>query len=222
MSQKIMNIAGQRFGRLTVLNFSRVINGNSWFLCQCECGNTVESKGSDLKTGATQSCGCLCKERVSAAKKTHGMTRTVEYRTHSRMLERCNNPSHSSYSNYGGRGIFVCDRWQGKDGFINFFFDMGARPGKGYSIDRIDNNGPYSPENCRWVTQKEQNNNYRQNRCVEIDGTTKNITEWAEVYGISRDVIYCRIQKGWDLKRAVITPVQKYVKHKRRNTKKHI
>jgi len=222
MSAKRKNLVGQKFNRLYVFDFAEMVNGDSFFWCECECGNKKKIRAYELINGTIKSCGCLLKEWIQETKKTHGMSGTIEYRTHSRMLERCNNPSHSSYFNYGGRGIFVCDRWQGKDGFINFFSDMGPRPGKGYSIDRIDNNGPYSPENCRWVTQKEQNNNYRQNRCVEIDGITKNITEWAEVYGVSRDVIYCRIQKGWDLRRAVITPVQKYVKRKRRNTPKHI
>lgn len=219
MSAKRKNLVGQKFHRLTVLEFAEMINGDSYFWCECECGNRKKIRGYELTNGGIKSCGCLLIEWLREAKKKHGMSRTVEYRTYGRMLERCNNPNHSNYFNYGGRGIFVCDRWQGKDGFTNFFSDMGQRPGKGYSIDRIDNNGPYSPDNCRWVTQKEQNSNYRQNLNIEIDGIIKNATAWAETYGISRDVIYNRIQKGWDARRAVITPVAKYVKRKRHNKK---
>jgi len=210
MVKRRKDIVGQKFNRLVVIEFSRTIRETSFYLCQCDCGTKKEIRYSNLLNGVTQSCGCLRNERVSAAKKKHGKTGTVEYKTWSSMIERCTNPNHSRYADYGGRGIVVCSQWLGPQGFINFFSDMGPRPGSEYSIDRINNSGNYEPNNCRWATRKEQNNNYRQNRYVEINGVTKNITEWAKVYDISRDVIYCRIQKKWDLTRAITTPVRRH------------
>lgn len=123
------------------------------------------------------------------------------------MLQRCRNPSCESFPNYGGRGITVCERWSGDDGLSNFIADMGRKP-SGCSIDRIDNDGPYSPENCRWATRKEQQRNRRANCNVTIGTETKCLTEWAEVLGINIKTVYKRIHVfGWEPLRALTEPV---------------
>jgi hypothetical protein len=114
--------------------------------------------------------------------------------------QRCNNPKANRYENYGGRGVKVCERWKS---FWMFLEDMGRRPSKKHSIDRIDVNGDYCPENCRWATAKQQMNNTRWNVILEIDGVSKNITQWSEFSGTNRDTIRRRVERGWDVRRAV-------------------
>ena len=122
-----------------------------------------EIQGSHLRSGSTLSCGCYRKESNT----THGMTDTKEYELYIRIQDRCYNENHEAYRNYGGRGIAVCDRW--KDSFENFYEDMGDKPGEDYSLDRIDNNKGYSPDNCKWATRKEQNRNRRGNKIQSIE-----------------------------------------------------
>lgn len=125
------------------------------------------------------------------------------------MRERCNDKHSEGYHNYGGRGIRVCERWNNlEDGFQNFILDMGDRP-EGHSIDRIDNNGNYSPENCRWATQVQQSNNTRANVILDLDGISRTATEWAEISGVYPDVILWRFRKGWDVKKAIYKPTGK-------------
>jgi len=125
----------------------------------------------------------------------------------SQMIQRCHNPSNPAFSNYGGRGIVVCDRW--RESLSNFLEDLGPRPGRNYSVDRIDNDGNYEPGNCRWASRREQNRNTRQNVQLTIDGRTQCRTAWAEETGVPAAVIRDRMEKlGWDAKRAVHTPVR--------------
>lgn len=122
------------------------------------------------------------------------------------MIARCTRPSAPAFPRYGGRGITVCDRW--RESFENFLTDMGPKPSPAHSLDRIDNDGPYSPENCRWATAKEQSRNKRTNFLLTIDGATKTVAEWAELFGVDPHRAYHRLHSGWDPVRAFTTPSQ--------------
>lgn len=154
-----INMKGKRIGRWVVLREvprKRAHNGCRW-LCQCDCGTRKEMDGTGLREGKSRSCGCLQKYLLTR----HGMSRTKEYYVWQGILRRCNDPESDNYINYGGRGIKVCDRWQGKRGFIRFIFDVGGKPFDGASLDRIDNDGNYAPGNVRWADAKTQANNRR-------------------------------------------------------------
>ena len=153
---------GQRYGRLVVLKLAGLEPSRRQRLyeCACDCGNRTTVRASGLR-GGTQSCGCLTKERVSAARKratTHGLAGTPTYRTWASMIGRCYDQRNASWKNYGARGVTVCDRWRA--GILDFVADMGLRP-EGLTLDRIDPCGNYEPGNCRWATWSEQNRNKR-------------------------------------------------------------
>jgi hypothetical protein len=159
---------GNIYGRLTVIEEAGQDSRKQFlWLCECECGNTKVVNGYKLRSGHTKSCGCLMRERASeyykVFNKTHGLTGHYLYGTHNTMKQRCGDPNATNFKNYGGRGIKVCNRWLGTDGFPNFLADMGERP-NGMTLDRIDVNGNYEPSNTRWADVETQQNNKRNSK----------------------------------------------------------
>lgn len=184
---------GNRFGRLTVLSEAEpYIRSNGkprkrW-LCRCDCGNIKIILGENLTGGKTKSCGCLQKERTSIASTVHGDTNSRLYNVWCAMKRRCLNESAPEYKYYGARGITVCDEWlKSYEAFRSWAYsngyDSNSKRGE-CTIDRIDVNGNYSPENCRWVDQKKQMNNYSKNHLLSYGGEVHSISEWSDILGI--------------------------------------
>lgn len=200
---------GRRFGRLTVASSVESHKKYSSWNCQCDCGESKVVIGFKLTSGSTRSCGCLRSETTIARNIRHGLGHTPEYRTWSSMRARCGNPNYPDWKYYGGRGIKVCDRWLD---FAVFYADMGQKPTATHSIDRIDNNGPYSPDNCRWATIQEQRRNRSNCICLTFNSETKCVSAWAETTGISAGLLRYRIQAGWSVADVLTRPVIKRTK----------
>lgn len=194
-----VDLQGQRFGHLIVLTSDRRRGRKAW-LCQCECGNRTVVITADLNSGNIKGCGCLVR--------LHGMSKTRAHRTWRLMLTRCFNSHERSWKLYGGRGIKVCDRW--KQSFLNFYGDMGDPP-PGMSIDRINNDGNYEPENCRWATAKEQARNKSSSRLLSYGGKTQSMAAWAEERGIRLGTLHARLVRGWSVERAINVPIRNFV-----------
>ena len=204
---KAVNLLGQKFGRLTVL--SRAENdkhGAAQWLCVCICGNKKVVRNDKLRHGETLSCGCYRKEKGRQSLTTHGLSK----KPHGKRLEkilanmkyRCNNPHWPQYKYYGGRGIKVCKEWE--TSFVSFYeWAISNGYEKGLTIDRIDNNKGYSPDNCRWANNIEQQRNKRNNRLISFNGETLCLAEWSERTGLTEACIYSRLKKGWNVKRAL-------------------
>lgn len=195
---------GDRYGRFTVLERVSPINTTpiKW-RCLCDCGREKTVNGSSLTRGASKSCGCLREERRAALSTSHGMSKTRVYRVWAAMIERCSVPENKSYPIYGGRGIHVCVSWKN---FANFIADMGE-PDPGMTLDRVDNDGPYSLENCRWATPTEQARNKRNNRLYPYQGEMLTLGEVSERTGITVSALKWRIHRsGWSLERAFTVP----------------
>jgi len=148
------DLCGRNFGRLTAVRpVRRLANAGVVWHCKCECGNSHDVRAASLKSGHTQSCGCLQKSRTAAATTTHGLSGIAEYAVWQQMLQRCNNPSNKDYPNYGALGVTVCAHWEAS--FLSFHQDMGPRPSSMHQIDRIDPYGNYELSNCRWALARE-------------------------------------------------------------------
>jgi len=204
---RALDLTGQRFNRLIALRqTSKSNSGKLKWLCQCDCGNTVEAISSNLKGGQTNSCGCYHKEQTSKAKQTHGQSKTPDYKIWKTMTQRCFNSKQAMYKHYGGKGILVCDKWLT---FENFIADMGPRPSTKHSIERRNNDGNYEPSNCYWTTSKEQANNRSTNCLVTYQGDTKTLTQWCEELNlpVARKAIWHRLVKlGWSPEKAFTEP----------------
>lgn len=195
---------GTRIGRLVVISdpFSKPVTVYKKFVkCKCDCGKEVM-----VEVGSTRkSCGCLLAE-FSAKIKKHGMSgpgKSSEYGIWIAMRQRCKNPKNKNFHHYGGRGITVCERW---DDFSNFIADMGPKPSNQHSLDRIDNNKGYSPENCRWSNKVEQMRNTRSCVMIPCFGKEMTATEWSHETGVPAGTIIARLKRGWSVKTALFMP----------------
>ena len=199
------DLSGKIFDKLKVLNDSglRSSQGFVRWWCRCACGTLTLVGSGSLLAGDIRSCGCLRGKQIKHGQTKNGK-RTTEYVTWCNILKRCYNKKCDKYFRYGGRGIFVDERW--RNDFASFFKDMGVKPTSKHTIERIDNNGPYSPENCKWATQKEQNRNKKNNRLIKYNGKTLCLTEWAEKLGVTRDFLQSKIRyaQGKNISESVI------------------
>lgn len=209
---------GIKFGRVTVIadapsHFQPSGQRKRCVIGKCECGTKKTFRANDLRAGNTTSCGCRRMDGALSATLRHGGAingmHTPIYKTWCHLRDRCFNKNNKSYPNYGGRGITVCERWLGRDGFIHFAKDMGPRP-VGTTIDRKNNDGNYEPSNCRWATKVQQMNNMRTNVFVEYLGESKTLAQWEKELGLSQDLIGARMLRGMSAKEAIEKPVRQW------------
>lgn len=200
-----LDLAGGKFGRLTAIEVVGKRRSSLLWRCECECGQEHLVSANLLKSGAIKSCGCLARDSSRLRNYKHGMYQTPTYSVWQAMRDRCANPNHRAYANYGGRGIQVCDEWRS---FPAFLEHVGERPSAEHEIDRIDVNGNYEPGNVRWVTRKQNSRNRRSHRMLTAFGETRCLSEWAEMYGIKFGSLHTRLKNGWDIERALLEPVK--------------
>ena len=202
---KVNDLTGKKFGKLTVVkrNGSNK-NGRALWLCECDCGNTKIVSGNSLLTKLTTSCGCYNKELVKKVNSKHNMSYTKLYKVWQGMKTRCYDKNFMYYYNYGGRGITICDEW--KNDFSKFY-EWAINNGyeEGLTIDRINVNGNYEPNNCRWITKKEQNDNMNKTIFLEYNGKKQTISQWSKELNITRIALYERIKRGWSAEKALTT-----------------
>jgi hypothetical protein len=198
MGKKMIPVkAGDVFERLKVLEVLPVVKGHYMVKCLCVCGAEYVCRASGLASGHNKSCGCLHKDILkNGARLKHGKARSRFYKAWAGMIQRCENKNNDRYKDYGGRGITVCEEWHNFESFFNWAMNNGYS--EGLQIDRIDNNGPYVPWNCRWVTITENSRNKRTNHFITISGVTKTLTEWAELSGLKLSTLSARVRKGWE------------------------
>lgn len=212
---------GDKYNRLTVVGITHIAKQYAsrnrrlaYAVCICDCGKKVTVRAESVEAGLVKSCGCLNKEIIAKRNKesaTHGMSNTRLYHIYASMKARCGNPNHQAYQSYGGRGITVCEEWEDFTNFAKWALENGYAAE--LTIDRIDNEKGYSPDNCRWVGMKEQERNRRDTVWIEYDGEKYPLAELAEKVGIERTTLWKRIKSGWDVQDALFTPADKANAH---------
>ncbi len=192
------DLTGNVFGKLRVMSLHGSHNNRKTWLCYCECGEEAVVTTLNLRSGITQSCGCLVAEGIRKRCTTHGQSkrghRTAEYNIWTIMIKRCTNTKNEKYPDYGGRGICVCLRWL--ESFENFFADMGKRPHPDLSIERKNNDGNYEPDNCIWGTDEEQSRNKRNNRWLEYNGERHILMDWAKKWNVNTSTVSGHLSRG--------------------------
>lgn len=205
--RKIHRKKGTRFGRLIILHQTEAGKHPTW-MCRCDCGTEKEILFESMQSGKTQSCGCLNIEKIKERMTKHGENRvgqrTPEYDAWAHIKTRTTNKNYREFHLYGGRGITMAKRWL--NCFENFLEDMGRRPSKDHSIDRIDNNKGYTPKNCRWATEVEQQNNRRDNVLMTFKGETMSVSAWGRKLGIIPSVLFARIKRWGKIDRVLTQP----------------
>jgi hypothetical protein len=216
---RFKNLTGQKFGRLSPIQYLGTDKHyNGYWLCQCDCGNILPVRTNSLTTGKSKSCGCYRNDNNRSnvidrnSNFKHGLVNSSLYHSYDNMIQRCYNPNREDYYLYGGRNITVCDEW--KDDINSFFewafengYDSKHRPK--LSLDRKDPNGNYEPSNCRWCTNKEQQNNRRNNRLFTYAHYKFTASQWAEITGINSLTIIARVDRGWSVEDALTIPTGK-------------
>lgn len=192
---KAQDLTGMKFGHLTVIELAEPRGGKRCYRCVCDCGKETVVIASNLKRGNTQSCGCLRTNKIVLHNKIHGMKKTKLYGIWSSMRSRCNNPHNKEYHRYGGRGISCCKEWGSFIPFKEWALKAGYEGG--LSLDRIDNDGDYCPENCRWATREQQSSNTSQNVFLTYSGETKTIAQWCRAVGSYEARLSWRYKQGW-------------------------
>ena len=197
--KKVKNdLTGKRFGRLTVIGIDDRGDRKTYYNCQCDCGNVKSVRSDSLISGAIRSCGCMKKEQDLenlTANHSHRMSGTRIYGIWQGIKKRCYNPHEARYDRYGGRGIKMCDEWRES---FQAFYDWATENGyeETLSIDRIDNNGDYCPENCRWSDTQEQARNRSSNIRITIGNATKTLTEWCEIFEVDSKMVFARYKRN--------------------------
>ena len=205
--RKLVDLTGQRFGRLTVIERAENKQNCTTWRCKCECGSIRIVRSCSLRSGRTKSCGCFQKEQITKILKTHGQAKgnhTRLYNIYHGMKDRCYKKSAKAFNKYGGRGITVCEEW--RNSFEAFYeWAMANGYADNLTIDRIDGTKGYTPENCRWVTYKAQGNNTSRNHLITYNSKTQTLAQWSEEIGIKYGTLTARIYRGWDIHKALTT-----------------
>lgn len=211
---KAIDLTNQKYGNLLVIDFEETRRGPNgktirYWKCRCDCGNTTVVSAQNLRNGNTKSCGCYKAKIISHTNYKHGQKGTRLYNIWLGMKKRCYYTKHLNYKNYGERGIKVCNEWLGEHGFENFYnWSLENNYSDNLTIDRIDNNKDYCPENCRWVTWEEQQNNRRNNRRFYYNGKNLLAREWSELTGINLRTLLNRLYiQNWSIERALTEPI---------------
>jgi hypothetical protein len=205
MTKKI-DLTGQPFGRLTVIGKCGTDKSRrTIWKCQCICGRLKNAIRRDLESGHTKSCGFYRNDCLRDRILNHGKSDSPEYNIWQLMKNRCLNPKDKSFEHYGGRGITVCDRWL--ESFENFYVDMGQRPSPNHTLDRIEVNGPYSPNNCQWASQEQQANNTTRNVFISHLNKTQTLAQWSVELEINYKTLNNRYNRGWSIER-LFSPVK--------------
>lgn len=216
---EIKDLTGQKFGRLTVEGFSHLDKHHKGhWQCRCECGAAVDVETHQLKCGKTKSCGCWKNDVNSKRLKKHGCEPKRLYWIWGGIIQRCTNRNASEYKHYGGRGITVCDEWRYSFDAFRFWALVNGYA-EGLSIDRIDNDGNYCPENCRWADNATQSRNRSDNHLITYDGRTQTVSDWANELNICKQTVIKRSERNWPLDKPIPRPGRKKGsknKHKRK------
>jgi len=200
-----IDLTSKKYNRLLVLQRYEKEGKKVYWLCKCDCGNEFIARGDNLKNGEIQSCGCLHRDVMRNIKTSHNQSRTKLHYVWNTILQRCENPNDKKAKDYLGRGITVCPEWHDYIKFAQWAKDNGYK--EGLSIERINNDKGYSPENCKWATAIEQANNMRSNRRIEYNGETKTLAQWARLYNINYFTLRNRLERGWSFEHAITAGV---------------
>ena len=197
--RKLIDLTGQRFGRLVVLKRDGKDFPTKW-ICKCDCGKECSVFAENLRRGHTTSCGCFRDENRGNLKRTHGYSKTRIYGVWGKIKARCCNPNNPSFPRYGGRGITICDEWENDPmAFINWAYANGYREDAEYgetTVDRIDNNKGYSPDNCRIADAQIQSNNRRSNKRITYNGETHTVAEWSRILNVNQQTLTSGLWSG--------------------------